>query len=74
MNTPIRNCLNCAHSFEAFGGFAPSRQCIRTGKYCTTQCKFPDEECDSNFSGWQPLPPKPPRRSLRQWFIDTFTA
>lgn len=45
------------------------------GDYCSTVLSENDQKiCDRNFSGWRPIPPKPTRRSLRQWLYDLFLA
>lgn len=67
-NTPIKSCDNCAYQRE--GEYRP--QCARTGYSCTGQRRFPDANCDHNFSGWIYRGPPPPRRSLRRWLADLF--
>lgn len=58
-NAPVKNCATCAHHFHG--------KCAKFGFYYTEAAIH-----GCNFIQWQPKPPKPPRRSLRQWIIDTF--
>lgn len=64
----VRNCDTCAHQKRIEHYYSP--QCLLTGYFCKTQRKFPSLACDDKLSGWTPRPPKPPRRSLRQWLYD----
>lgn len=60
-----RNCDTCAHLDD--DGY-----CLRSGyTWSTTRQENPNNACDLEFSGWEPEPPKPKRRSLLQWMEDT---
>lgn len=73
----VRNCGNCAHKINDPLG-ARFWCCAKAGLYCDvvrrSRCEDTASKCDANFSGWMPIPPKPPRRSLRQFLYDTLWA
>lgn len=72
LNSPVKTCDNCAYQRKADYGMM---ECARPGHLCEIErmwSMFPMTQCDENWSGWRPRPQKPPRRSLRQWLLDTF--
>lgn len=78
LNSTPKGCQTCRFKVNAWGENRPLFwHCGKTGGYCTTMRGLsaqPGAECDNDFSGWAPIPPKPPRRSLRQWIYDLLWA
>jgi len=67
-NSPLRSCETCAYrKKDGFWG----DQCGRSGYSCEVERQFAhwSAQCDPNFSGWRP---RPPRRSLRRWLLEVF--
>lgn len=62
-NAPVKNCATCAHRH----GMASVAKCAKAGFVAT---EYSIIACKTEW--WQPRPPKPIRRSLRQWIMDTF--
>lgn len=70
-NQIYKTCSTCLHQI----GSGTSARCEKGGFYCSTMRQtayFPATVCNENFSGWVAIPPRPPQRSLTQWFYDTF--
>jgi hypothetical protein len=67
-NSPIKNCQTCAHCVRDTAG-PEYNHCSRFGFYCVIAIR---RLCQTNY--WQPKPPKPKRRSLRQWLRDLLWA
>lgn len=68
----FKSCSNCVYCVkneidERFD------HCGLSGNYCIIERRY-NNKCDEGFSGWAPIPPKPPCRSLRRWLYDTFFA
>lgn len=63
-NSTVRNCQTCAHR--------DGRLCCLTGYSWELQRQLPSSACDVRLSGWHPIPPSKPRRSLRRWLLDLF--
>lgn len=71
-NSPVRSCRTCVHCVP--DNLRPRfDHCSRFVGYCSVETKF-DFACGRDLKEWRPIPPPKPRRSLRQWFVDTFTA
>jgi len=70
LNSQVKNCQNCVHCKPDWMGETYDK-CRKFQKFCET-CVTYSHLCGPSLSGWRPIPPKPPRRSLRQWLIDTF--
>lgn len=62
-NAPVQNCETCVHRI----GKQPYATCAKAGFYPTENAIH-----SCKFKWWQPRPPKPSRRSLLQWIVDTF--
>jgi hypothetical protein len=73
----FKSCDNCAYCVRDKWG-RRFDHCSKVGMYCSTVRISGVEStlalCNKDFSGWMPIPPKPPRRSLRQWLYDVFWA
>lgn len=69
-NSPVRDCSTCVHR-------VPEKILGEDWDYCRrwgTLCKYAMWEkawCGPTLTAWRQAPPKPPRRSLRQWLYDT---
>lgn len=66
LNGPLRSCRMCAYRERGLFG----DECTRSGFLCRIERRFvtlPGAQCDINFSGWAP---RPPRRSLRRWLLN----
>ena len=63
LNSPVRNCLNCAHR----SGRGAGAWCCLTGYYLEDQRQRPGDGCDEHFSGWRP---RPRCRSMLRWVWD----
>lgn len=67
----VRNCTTCVHYLRwtcAMNASAADEyaRCVKFRKYSDNaiiECKL---------EHWQAAPPKPPKRSLRQWLYDIF--
>jgi len=68
---PLRNCSTCGHMIQSIHG-PHWDYCQRAGMNCDLARRF-DRFCDVNFSGWVPIPEKPPKpgliQRLRQFFL-----
>lgn len=69
---PAKRCRTCAHRTQGLYSGPLWDYCLLTYQDCSMQRRRPTAQCDENMSGWTPIPPKPPRRSLLQWLYDTF--
>ncbi len=68
-NAPVKTCETCVFQES---DFMLGKRCGRSGHFCSIERMYaahPGNQCDVNFSGWRP---KPPRRSLRRWLFDLF--
>lgn len=74
-NSPIRSCFNCAHRKPSEYG-ENMDHCRRFQMSCSTAVLNYStiHTCTSSLTEWRPIPPKAPRRSLRQWIYDIFLA
>ena len=71
-NTPAMGCQTCR--FLTNRAMLSSYWCCGKagGAPCVQVLNLGNPEYCRNFSGWLPIPPKPPRRSLRRWILETF--
>lgn len=76
LNSTPRGCSTCLFKQTGELSGAAFWRCGKTGYFCTTMRGTANaaRDCDEHFSGWAPIPPKPPRRSLRHWLYDLFLA
>jgi hypothetical protein len=72
-NSPVKNCRTCVHGVAAYASHPDYDRCLLCHSFCKLVMTYPNQHprCQ-NFSGWRPRPPKPARRSLRQWLYDVF--
>ncbi len=67
LNTPVKSCYTCVHrKADELGERFDF--CRRFQGYCEINLR----RCE--LREWRPVPPKPVRRSLRQWLCDLFIA
>lgn len=74
-NSPVKNCATCAHRVPSpfLADDESFDHCRRWGVFCATGVHW-DGFCGASLKEWRqapPPPPKPERRSLRQWLRDT---
>lgn len=71
LNSPLKCCQTCAYRLDGKRGNGDYDKCIRFHFSCPTAVTY---FCTSELTEWRPVPPKPPRRSLRQWLYDLLLA
>ncbi len=73
LNSPVRSCATCIHNRPDTNlpDWPKFDYCQRWHSYSDISMR---NYCGTDLREWRPIPPHPPRRSLRQWFHDTFLA
>lgn len=73
LNSPVKCCRTCVHCRidYLFPTDVLFDKCDRFSGFCSEATRG---ECGRQLSEWRQKPPKPPRRSLRQWLYDLFWA
>lgn len=67
LNSPVKNCRTCVHCVRDRLG-ASYDHCNLFQYYCSIAVHH--DLCGYDLKAWRAIPPKPPRRSFRQWLYD----